>query len=77
MNDDSRSLWPAVVDIERVRFSKGKELGFDFSNEIDTWTQIEFKFRQQIQYLRQTGTFMTHENQKEMTPLLYAVREKL
>lgn len=77
MKNDSRSLWPAVVEVQKVRFSKGKDLGIDFSNEIDVWSRMEFRSRQQIKQLRQYGTLQVSETMKDSKTLRYAVREKV
>ncbi len=77
MQNDSRSLWPAVVEVEKVRFSKGKDLGIDFSNEIDAWSKMEFRFRHQIKQLRQYGNLSVHESPKDLRALRYAFRQKV
>jgi hypothetical protein len=35
----------AHVDTDRVRYSKGIELGIEFKNSIDAWNKMNFKFR--------------------------------
>lgn len=56
MKNDSRSCSSAQVDTVNARFGRSKDLGIAFTNEIDVWTQIEFKARHQIRHLRQFGT---------------------
>lgn len=77
MKNDKLSLWPAVVEVESVRFSRGKDLGIDFSNEIDAWSQMEFRYRSQMKQLRQYGTLNHHEALDEVYPLVYSFRQKL
>lgn len=77
MKNDSRFLWPAVVEVQKVRFSKVKDLGIDFSNEIDAWSRMEFRSRQQIKLLRQNGCLNGLEAPKDLRTLRYAVRQKV
>lgn len=77
MKNDSSSLWPAVVEVEKVRFSKGKDLGIDFSNEIDAWSKMEFRSRQQIKHLRQYGTLCGLESPRDLKALRYSFRQKV
>jgi hypothetical protein len=76
MKNDSSSLWPAVVEVAKVRFLKEKELGIDFSNEIDAWSKMEFRFRYQIKQMRQHGSW-THESPKELKALRYSFRQRI
>lgn len=77
MKNDKLSLWPAVVEVENVRFSRGKDLGIDFSNEIDAWSQLEFRYRHQMKQLRQYGTLNRHEILKDLNTLVYSFRQKI
>ena len=77
MKNDSRFLWPAVVEVEKVRFSKVKDLGIDFANEIDVWSRMVFRSRQQIKLLRQNGCLNGSEAPKDLRTLRYAVRQKV
>jgi hypothetical protein len=76
MENDSKSLRPAVVDVSKVKFSKSPDLGIDFANEIDAWARMEFKYRQQIKLLK-TGTLDRHETLRDSNSLVYALREKI
>lgn len=75
----SKSKGPSVakVDVRKVKYSKGIKLGIDFSNEIDIWTKMEFRSRQQIQRLKNNDLLEGHEILKDLNSLIYAVREKL
>lgn len=77
MKNESRSLWPAVVEVAKVKFSKGKDLGIDFSNEIDAWAKMEFKYRHQINHLKKYGKANEQEVRKDLKSLVYAIREKI
>lgn len=57
----------AHVDQERVRYSKGTELGIEFTNEIDAWSKMVFKFRS-------TRSSDLKYAQKDLYPLVYSVR---
>jgi hypothetical protein len=63
------SLFVGQVDLSRVRFNRGIELGIEFKNEIDAWSKMAFKFRGS----RWEGTFA----RKDLSPLVYSVRSKL
>lgn len=77
MKNDKLSLWPAVVEVENARFSRGKDLGIDFSNEIDAWSKLEFRYRHQMKQLRQYGTLNPGETLNDVTPTVYSFRQKL
>jgi hypothetical protein len=78
MKVDSRSLWPAEVEVLKVKFSKSADLGIDFSNEIDAWAKMEFKFRKQIKQLKHSGvSYHAVSERDELKTLRYAFREKL
>ncbi len=78
MKNDSKSLWPAVVDVTKVKFSKEKDLGIDFRNEIDAWSKMEFKSRQQVQQLKSNTTLAREpKTLNDLKSLFYSVREKI
>lgn len=60
----------AHVDLDKARFHQGAEIGIEFTNEIDAWTKMVFKFRSQrysdAKYAR-----------KDLNPLIYSVRSRL
>jgi hypothetical protein len=56
----------AHVDTDRVRFSKGLELGIEFKNQIDAWNRMSFKFRGRL-----SDTKYAH---KDLKPFVYSVR---
>ena len=66
----------AKVDSRRVKYQRPKELGIDFSNEIDVWSKMEFKSRQQVKRLRENGCLDGHDILQDLNSLIYAVREK-
>lgn len=67
------SLPTAIVDIDNVKYSKGKDLGIGFSNEIDAWARMEFNYRQQIKRMRARGRFVGRELLTDSDPLVYAM----
>ncbi len=78
MKNDSRSLCIAEVEVSKVKFSKAQELGIDFSNQIDAWSRMEFKFRHQIHHLRRHGTFQESKPKwLDLRSYVYAVREEM
>ncbi len=79
MKVDTSCLGPVQVEVAKVRFNKIDQLGIEFSNEIDAWAQMEFKFRQQIQKMqRENGkTTVADPQRSDSRPLRYAFREAL
>lgn len=78
MKNDSKFPWAAEVEVAKVKFQKGKELGIDFSNNIDAWSKMEFKFRHQIRHLRQHGSVSNFSlGWKDLSSLPYAIRQKI
>jgi hypothetical protein len=77
MKNDSKSCFPAEVDVSNARFSKGLDLGFDLINEIDVWTQMEFRARYQMKHLRQYGVLNKQEHVKATESLVYGIRQSL
>jgi len=67
----------AKVDTRKVKYSKPKELGLDFTNEIDIWAKMEFRYREQIKSLAHNPTLEGHEILKDLNSLIYAMREKI
>lgn len=71
------------VELDQARFANGEEMGVEFMNEIDTWTQMEVVFRQQIKYLKdskalkRTYTKKAHKKKSDLQNIIYAFREKL
>lgn len=79
MKNDFSSLCVAEIELAEVRFSKGKELGFDLINEIDVWSKMEFKFRHQIHHLNKHGKIVKDScrGRTDLHSLVYSIREKL
>lgn len=77
MSNDFKPTIVAKVDARKVRYSKPKELGIDFSNEIDVWAKMEFKSRKQIERLKQNNSLDGHNILQDLNTIVYAVREKL
>ncbi|MGE3607967.1 MAG: hypothetical protein AB7I27_00165 [Bacteriovoracaceae bacterium] len=67
----------AKVDTHRVRYYRPKDLGIDFTNEIDVWTKMEFRYRKQIKGLVQNPSLEGHDILKDLNSLVYALREKI
>lgn len=77
MKTDSKSYVSAEVDVSNARFSKGVDLGIDFTNEIDVWTQMEFRARHQIKRYKQYGAFKKNEILRELDPVYYGIRQSI
>ena len=79
MKNDSCSRLAAEVEVAKVKLSKCVDLGIDFSNQIDAWTRMEFKFRHQIQQLKRSGPIKEYApvGRAALTSLVYAVRERI
>lgn len=77
MKNDSKTPIVAKVDLHRVKYTKPEKLGLDFTNEIDIWSKLEFRYRDQIKKLSQNRTLDGHEILKDLNSLIYAVREKI
>lgn len=77
MKNDSKSCSPAEVDVANARFSKGIDLGIDFTNEIDVWSQMEFRARHQIKHLRQFGSLNKQETLKGLNSVVYGTRQPI
>jgi hypothetical protein len=77
MKKDPKTLRTAEIDVDRVRFSKGNDLGVEFTNEIDAWARMEFKFMHQIRQLRHYGVTITKNHTLDDGSFYYGFREKL
>ncbi len=76
MKNDDDSFLIAHVDLDRVKFSKGLDMGIDFSNQIDAWSKMEFKFRQQIHQMRDYGS-MKKNGPLDLKSFVYSWRERV
>lgn len=77
MQNDYRPVIVAKVDARKVKYSKPKELGIDFSNEIDVWAKMEFKSRKQVERLRNNNCLNGHDILQDLNTIVYAIREKI
>lgn len=78
MKNDSKSCYPAEVDVSNARFSKGIDLGIDFITEIDVWAQMESRASYQIKKLRQnSGSKHVQETLSDLSPIYYGIRQAL
>lgn len=77
MKNDSKSSVSAEVDVANARYSKGVDLGIDFANEIDVWSQMEFKARHQISHLRNYKKHTRNTVMTDLMPIYYATRQAL
>lgn len=59
----------AHVDKDNVRFSKGRELGIEFKNQIDAWNKMNFKFRGRASDLKYVS--------KDLSPFVYSIRSSV
>jgi hypothetical protein len=67
----------AKVDLPRVKYVKPESLGIDFTNEIDIWSKMEFRYREQIKKLGKNRMLEGHDILKDLNSLVYAFREKI
>lgn len=80
-SDDFKVIF-GHVELDQARFTHGEELGIEFMNQIDTWTQMEVVFRQQIKYLKEskalkrTYTKKSPKKKGDLQNIVYAFREK-
>lgn len=74
---DPKTPLVAKVDVRKAKYQKPESLGIDFTNEIDIWSKMEFRYRKQIKYLSKNMTLNGHEILKDLNSLVYAVREKV
>jgi hypothetical protein len=79
MKNDSCSRLAAEVEVAKVKLSKCVDLGIDFSNQIDAWKRMEFKFHHQIQHLKRSREILEHApvGKAALTSLVYAVRVRI
>ena len=77
MKDDTKTPIVAKVDLHKVKYIKPDKLGLDFTNEIDIWSKMEFRYRGQIKNLSKNRTLDGHDNLKNLNALVYAIREKI
>lgn len=81
-SDDFKVIF-GHVELDQARFTHGEEMGVEFMNEIDTWTQLEVVFRQQIKYLKESKTLKRTYTKRaakkkgDLQSIIYAFREKL
>lgn len=77
MKNDSKTPIVAIVDLHKVKYAKPEKLGLDYINEIDVWSKMEFRYREQIKHLGQNKTLERHDVLRDLNSLIYAVREKI
>lgn len=77
MKNDSKLSIVAKVDLHKVKYAKPSSLGIDFTNEIDFWSKMEFRYRKQISYISKNRTLEGHDILKDLNSLVYAIREKI
>ena len=77
MKSDPKLSVIAKVDLRNTKYAKPESLGIDFTNEIDVWTKMEFRYREQIKNLGKNRTLEGHSVLKDLNSLVYAIREKI
>ena len=74
-------LWSAEIELDHVKFARTANTAIEFKNQIDVWSKMEFRFRQQIQDLKLPGGARQHNrpdpDQHELKTLFYSIRERL
>lgn len=74
---NTKKPFVAKIDTHRVKYAKPQSLGIDFTNEIDVWSKMEFRYREQIKKLNKNRTLEGHDILKDLNSLVYSFREKL
>jgi hypothetical protein len=77
MKNDSKRFLAAKVDLQRVRYVKPTSLGIDFTNEIDLWSKMEFRYCKLIKNISKNRTLEDHHILRDLNSLVYAIREKI
>ncbi len=77
MKNDLKTPIVAKVDLQNVKYLKPDSLGIDFTNQIDVWSKMEFRHREQIKKLSRNRTLEGHDILQDLNSLIYAIREKL
>lgn len=77
MKNDSNTPIVAKVDIRNTKYTKPESLGIDYTNQIDVWSKMEFRYREQIKKLSKNKTLDGHEVLRDLNSLVYAIREKI
>lgn len=77
MKNDTKPFFPAEVDVTKARSSTGNNIGIEFSNEIDVWSQMEFRARRQMRHLRQFGTHKETDGFQELNSFFYWTRQAM
>ena len=79
--DDKLDLWSAEIELAMVKFGRTPDTAIEFRNEIDVWSKMEFRFRQQIRDLKAGATprqkSQLKKDFKELEALVYSIRERL
>jgi len=76
MKSDSRSCYPAQVDVANAIFPEGRDMGFDLTNEIDVWAQMQFRARHQIQRLKHSRPMTPIPEATKAHSLIYSTRHR-
>jgi hypothetical protein len=76
MNNDSKMPIIAHVDVRKVRLIKPESLGIDFTNEIDIWAKMQFRYRIQIKHEGKGQKIAGTDILNGPHSLIYGVREK-
>lgn len=77
MKNDPKGPVVAKVDLLKVKYARPDSLGIDFTNEIDIWTKMGFRFSEQIRNLSRNASLDGHKVLKDLSSLVYAIREKI
>ncbi len=77
MKHDSRSCLFAEVDVANARPHRSTSLGIAFTNEIDIWSQIEFRNCHQIRHMRCYGTPKVFALTLASQSYVYSMQERL
>lgn len=76
MKNAVQSLCVAEVDVAKVKLRKGVDTGIEFSNSIDAWAKMQFRFSGQIRNSRE-DTRGNDATVFDLRPLHYSFRQKI
>jgi hypothetical protein len=77
MKHDLKTPIIGKVDKHKAKYIKPATLGIDFTNEIDVWSKMEFRYREKIKNLSQNRVLKGHDILEDLNSLVYAIRDKI
>lgn len=73
-----RDSEPLFIDTDLVKYARTADTAIEFTNEIDVWSRMEFRFRSLISDLRVQGEARPPGKKLTHTgSLYYSIRQRL